>query len=330
MKFIFVLFLVFTNLLFVQSCAARTVTDSDADYRIVGGKTSTVVPFELFDNRQMLKVKINGEGPFTFVLDTGGRNLVTPEVTERLGLKLTDEFQTGGIGEIRVSAWWTQVKKVEIGEIIAKNQRFVVLSLEDIKKTIGFKEFDGLVGQEVFQSFTTRIDFEKNEMTFTNPESFEYRGKGEIIPLEFAGHIPQIVGEIDGIEGKIVVDTGDRSSLTLFVPFYEKNDFQTKYPERRKALTGWGIGGGIPSEMFRLKSIKIGKTEISEIITRLPLVKSGAFAGSDNIASIGSGLLKRFNVIFDYKQKRIILEKNKHFHYEDKFENYVLKEKKEL
>ena len=324
MKVSIFIFLLFTNLSFLQSCSAQTATISDADYRIVGGKTSTVVPFELFDNRQMLKVKINGQGPFTFGLDTGGRNLITPEVAAKLELKLTDEFQTGGAGENRVSAWWTQVEKVEFGEILATDQRFVVLSLEDIKKAIGFKEFDGLLGQELFQSLTTKIDFQRGEMTFTNPEEFEYKGNGDIIPFEFAGHIPRIKGEIDGINGEIIIDTGDRSSLTLFVPFYEKNDFQTKYPERKKALTGWGIGGGIPSEMIRLKSIKIGQREISDVITRLPLVKSGAFTGSNQIASIGSGLLKRFNVIFDYKRKRIILEKNKNFDYEEKFENYVL------
>lgn len=324
MKAKILLILIFANLFFLQGCAAQTATISDTDYKISNGKTSTVVPFELFDNRQMINVKINGQGPFTFGLDTGGRNLLTPEVAEKLGLKLTGEFQTQGAGENRVTAWWTQVEKIELGEITGENQRFVVLSLEDIKNAIGFKEFDGLLGSELFRSLTTKIDFEKNEFVFTNPEKFEYKGTGEIIPFEFSGSIPQIEGEIDGLRGKIIIDTGDRSSLTLFVPFYEKNNFREKYPERKTALTGWGIGGGIPSEIIRLKKIKIGDAEISDVITRLPLVKSGAFARGDSMASIGSGLLKRFNVIFDYRNKRMILEKNKNFRYEDKFENYIL------
>lgn len=234
-KFIVTLLLTFTNLFFIRGCSAQTSTVSNADYKIIGGKTSTVFPFELFDNRQMIKVKINGQGPFTFGLDTGGRNLVTPEVAEKLGLKLSEEFQTGGAGEKRVSAWWTTVEKVEIGEIIVTNQYFVVLSLNDIKKAIGFKEFDGLLGQELFHSLTTKIDFEKNEMVFTNPDKFEYNGKGEIIPFEFAGHIPRNIGEIDGILGEIVIDTGDRSSLTLFVSFYEKMNF-AKNIEKEKML----------------------------------------------------------------------------------------------
>ncbi len=325
MKIRIVLLFILVNLLFLPSCSAQTAATSDADYKIGGGKTSTVVPFELFDNRQMIKVKINGQGPFTFGLDTGGRNLVTPEIAEKLGLKLTGEFQTGGAGEKRVTAWWTQVEKVELGEIVATDQRFVVLSLEEIKNAIGFKEFDGLLGSELFRSLTTGIDFEKNELTFTNPEKFEYKGAGEIIPFELAGSIPEIIGEIDGLRGKLIVDTGDRSSLTLFVPFYQKNNFREKYPDRKNALTGWGVGGGIPSEMIRLKKLKIGETEFSGVVTRLPLVKSGVFTRENQIGSIGSGQLKRFNVIFDYQRKRIILEKNKNFRYQDKFENYILK-----
>lgn len=255
MKIKLALFLIISNLLFVQSCAAQSPTVSTSAYTIPSEKTSARLPFELFDNRQMINVKINGQGPFTFVLDTGGRNLITPEIAEKLGLNLVDEFQTGGVGEKRVSAWWTQVEKVEVGEIQATDQRFVVLSLKDIQKAIGFKKFDGLLGRELFESLTTKIDFEKNELVFINPEKFEYKGKGEVIPFEFAGHIPQIVGEIDGIQGKIIIDTGDRSSLTLLVPFYEKHEFREKYPDRIKALTGWRIGGAVPSEMIRLKKI---------------------------------------------------------------------------
>ncbi len=325
MKRFLTLFLITIFVLFAQSCAAQTAGVAEkADYEIIGGKDFSVLPFELFDNRQLVKVKINGQGPFTFGVDTGGGNLITPELAGKLGLKLTDEFEISGAGEQRVPAWRTRVEKVETGELKATNQVFVVTSLKEIQEAIGFQEFDGLLGRELFNSLTTRIDFDKNQFVFTKPEKFAYKGTGEVIPFEFAGHIPQIEAEIDGIKGKIIVDTGDRSSLTLFVPFYEQNGFGEKYSQRREALTGWGIGGAIPSEMFRLKQIKIGDVILEDVVTRLPLVKSGAFVRETRIASIGSGLLKRFNVIFDYKRRRIILEKNSNFQYEDKFENYVL------
>ncbi|MEZ5427467.1 MAG: retropepsin-like aspartic protease [Pyrinomonadaceae bacterium] len=326
MRFIAVLFSAIAHLALLQSCSAQGPTVSDSGYRIAGEKDSTVLPFELVDNRQLIKVKINGRGPFTFGLDTGGGNLVTPELAKQLGLKLTDGFQIGGAGEKRVPAWRTRVERVEVGEITATNQSFLVISLKDIQKAIGFKEFDGLLGHELFRSLTTRIDFEKREMTFTDPEKFRYQGEGEIIPFRLSGQIPQIEGEIDGIGGKIVIDTGDRSSLTLFVPFYQENPIRQKYPDRIKAVTGWGIGGPIPSEMFRLKRLGFGEIVLTDVVARLPLVTSGAFVRSDSIASIGSGLLKRFNVVFDYKRNRMILEKNRNFNYRDDFENYILKE----
>lgn len=327
MKVFLKAFLIFTSAVILQSCSAQKAAVSDAGYRIAGGKDAAVVPFELFDNRQLVRVRINGRGPFTFVVDTGGRNLITPEAAEQLELELSDEFKTGGAGEQTVKAWRTRVGKIEAGEIFATDQSFIVLSLSDIKNAIGFKEFDGLLGAELFESLTARIDFERNEFTFTRPEKFEYAGGGDVIPLEFSGSIPQIEGEIDGARGKIAVDTGDRSSLTLYVPFYESEKIREKYPDRTRAVTGWGVGGAIPAEMIRLKKLKIGETSVTDVVTRLPLVKSGAFARTDKIAGIGSGLLRRFNVIFDYRRKRIILEKNKNFRYEEKFENYILDDK---
>lgn len=326
MKAISILFLIFTNLIYIQSCSAQHAPISASDYTIAGGKSSTVLPFELFDNRQLIQVKVNGQGPFTFVLDTGAGNLITPEVAEKLGLKLSREFQTGGVGEKSVTGWRTKVAKVEVGELRATNQDFVVLSLSDIQKAIGFEKFDGLLGRELFNSLTTKIDFEKMQFTFTKPDKFDYKGNGEIISFEFLGHIPQIEGEIDGIRGKMVIDTGDRSSLTLYVPFYEKHKFLDKYPDHKKALSGWGIGGSVPAQLIRLGGIQVGNIVVSDVVTRLPLVKSGTFARENQIASIGSGFLKRFNAIFDYQRNRVIFEKNKNFSYQDRFENYILKE----
>ncbi len=48
------------------------------DFSIAGGKTT--IPVE-FDGDVIVEAKLNGQGPFAFILDTGGHDIVTPEVS---------------------------------------------------------------------------------------------------------------------------------------------------------------------------------------------------------------------------------------------------------
>jgi hypothetical protein len=285
-----------------------------SDYQIDDNKTSASIPFEFIDNRIFVAVKINAEGPFHFILDSGGANLVTPEIASRLRLKLGEAFKTGGVGEQSVGAWLTTVERVQIGrEVQATNQKFTVLSLEPITQAIGFKKLDGLVGFQLFSSFVTRIDYERHRITFIQPSKFHYQGSGTIVPFDFAGRIPQIDANVDGLCGKIKIDTGDRSSLTLYVPFIETNHLREKYAPPFKTITGWGIGGPVPAQITRAKTISFAGVILQNIIARLPVLKSGSYMDSAVMGSVGAAFLKRFNIVFDYSRKVLIFEKNRNF-----------------
>jgi hypothetical protein len=156
MKLIISLLLVFAH--FNSACDGLD-RNLSSDYTITDGQTSATVPFDLIDNRIFVNVQLNGEGPFRFILDSGGDNLIVPEVAARLKLKNEGVFQTGGVGESKVDAWQTTISQVDVGRIRATNQTFTVLSLDPIKQAIGFKQLDGLVGFQLFQSLVTKIDF---------------------------------------------------------------------------------------------------------------------------------------------------------------------------
>lgn len=289
-----------------------------ADYSIIGEQSSVSVPFDLIDNRIFVNVEINGQGPFRFILDTGVNNIVSPEVFNQLKLKNEGFFQTYGVGEQNVQAWQTTIEKVQIAAALrSANQKFTVISLQPIKQAIGFKKFDGIIGFPLFSSFVTKIDYEQNILTFIKPSKFSYNGSGKAVPFEFAGHIPQVEAEVDGFIGKLLVDIGDRSSMTLFVPFVEKNHLRQKYNPPFKTITGWGIGGPVIAQMTRIKSVKLDGTEVQDIVTRLPVVKNGIFTDAGIMGSIGTGFIKRFNIVLDYDRKSLIFEKNKNFAYAD-------------
>jgi hypothetical protein len=289
-----------------------------ADFTIADG-TSTVLPFELLNNHIYLDVKLNGRGPFRVLCDTGGANIVTPELAAALGLKTEGAIQGQGVGEASQDVGLVKLDSLQLGGATLKDQLFMVFALAPLIKVSGVP-FDGLVGYEIFKRFVVTIDYERQRMTLTQPEAFAYEGRGTVVPFRFKGHVPQVDGEIDGIPGKFDIDTGSRASVSLLAPFVEKNGLVAKYAPKVEGVTGWGVGGPARSQVTRAKTLKLGGVTIPDPVTELSLAKKGAFSDPYAAGNVGAGVLKRLNIIFDYGRQRLIFEPNGNYGRADTFD----------
>lgn len=279
------------------------------DFVIAGGKSATTVPFELLNNHIYVDVALNGKGPFRLLCDTGGQNVVTPGLALELGLKVEGAIQGQGSGERSEDVGLTKVEAIRIGEATLANQVFAVFDFSALSKVEGLP-LRGLVGYEVFKRFVVTIDYERRRLTLTLPESFQYSGAGTAVPFKFNGQAPQVEGEIDGLPGKFDLDTGSRSCLTILAPFAERHDLKAVYQPKVEAITGWGVGGPSRGLMTRAKVLKLGSVAVSGPLTELSLQKKGSFTDPYVAGNVGGGILKRFNIIFDYSRQRLIFERN--------------------
>jgi len=280
-----------------------------ADYRFASGKTSTTVPFELLNNHIYVQVKLNGKGPYRLLCDTGGANVVTPELAKTLGLKSEGALQGRGVGEKSEDVGLTKVGSVQVGDVTVDDQIFAVYPLGPFASAEGV-DSSGLIGYEVFKRFVVRVDYEKGLLTFTEPSAFKYTGKGTAVPFLFNAHIPQVDGSIDGIPGKFDIDTGSRASLDILAPFAEKNQLRDRYPVKIEGVTGWGVGGAARSQVTRAKELRLGDVKVAAPVTELSLQKGGAFTDPYVAGNVGAGVLKRFNITFDYKNQKLYFEPN--------------------
>jgi len=281
------------------------------DFAIEGGGSSSTIPFELQNNHIYVQVELNGEGPFQLLCDTGGANIVTPELAKRLGLESEGALQGRGVGEKSEDVGLTKVESVRIGDVVLKDQVFAVYPLASLAKVEGVP-FEGLVGYEIFKRFVVKVDYEASRLTLTLPEAFEYQGSGTVVPFEFNNHIPQVEGEIDGIPGKFDIDTGSRASLDLLGPFVEKHGLKAKYAPKLEGVTGWGVGGPARAAVTRAGELKLGGVTVKAPVTELTLQQKGAFTDPYVAGNVGAGVLKRFNIVFDYGKQRLIFERNAH------------------
>ncbi len=279
------------------------------DFQLAAGKTSTTIPFELINNHIYINAKLNGRGPFHLLCDTGGANIVTPEVAAKLGLELQGAIQGRGVGEKSEDVSLTRIEKLQVGDATLSNQLFAVFPLASLAKVEG-APCDGLVGYEVFKRFVVRVDYGQSRLTLTLPSAFSYEGDGVVVPFIFNGHIPQVEGAIDGIPGKMDIDTGSRASLDLLAPFVAKHDLEAHYAPEFEATTGYGIGGPARSLVTRARVLELGGVEVKDVVTELSTQTQGAFTDPYVAGNVGAGVLKRFNLVFDYGKQHIVFERN--------------------
>ena len=296
----------------VEDAQFRMPSPPPPDFAIAGGKTSTTVPFELINNHIYVQVKLNGKGPYRLLCDTGGANIVTPPLARELGLKSEGALQGRGVGEKSEDVGLAKVQSVQVGDATLSDQLFAVYPMDAFASVEGVTE-QGLIGYEVFKRFVVQVDYEHQRLTLTLPAAFAYHGDGTAVPFQFNSHIPQVDGEIDGIAGKFDIDTGSRSSIDLLQPFAEKHNLQARYNAKVEAVTGWGVGGPARSQVTRAKILRLGKVEVANPVTELSLQKKGAFSSPYVAGNVGAGVLKRFNIVFDYGHQQLIFERNANF-----------------
>ncbi len=275
------------------------------DYAIAGGATSTSIPFELVNNHIYVDVRLNGKGPFRLLCDTGGSNIVTPELARELGLEAKGALEGRGAGEKSEDVALARVGSVEVGGASVKDPLFAVFPLDAMTQVEGIP-VRGLVGYEVFKRFVVTIDYAARKLTLHEPSAYRPDERGIALPFRFDAHIPQVEGALDGIPGAFWLDTGSRGALTIFGPFAEKHDLMKRYGAHYEAVTGWGVGGPARSRLARAGRLTLGDALVIEKpVVDVSVQKKGASTDRYVAGNIGGAILKRFTVTFDYGRQQV-------------------------
>jgi hypothetical protein len=282
-----------------------------ADTEIAGGGDSVTVPIRLDNNKILVPVSINGAPPIGAEFDSGGSLILQPALLADLKLSGTAHAKEEGGGEGSVTASRGLVGSISIGGATMRNLAFHSFDFSAAKPKLV------LVGQETLQRFVVSFDFDQMTMTLTEPKAFRACGRGTVIPFQFQDNQPEITGTVDGVAGLFTIDTGDSGSLLLIAPFAQRYGFAQKlhavftYSGRAIAATH-GLYARAHTVTFDGADGRPVE-HITRPVTRISTQHAGFDADRDVSANIGLGILKQFNLTFDYAHQQIILERN-HFY----------------
>ena len=280
--------------------------------RFPAGRDAVEVPFEIESGWMVIPVSANGSRPLRFVLDSGagGAAITNPEIVNSLSLNIVGKMQVRGAGGGGAAA------EVSVAENVTFGIGGIELANGSLAIHASRSGFDGIIGRPIFANLVVEVDWEKQVVRFFEPARYKYSGSGTILPLTFDdGGRPYTMASVTTgaktIPVKLVVDTGGSHALSLDVG----SNSEIKLPEGvSKTVLGRGAGGEIAGYSGRVKALELGGQTFKDVPTIFPDSSSGTAGINGRQGNLGSGILRRLKVIYDYSRQQMIVEPNKFSH----------------
>ena len=291
---------------------------------------SVSFPFKFINNLIILPVVINDSDTLQFILDTGVSTSIMTELSigDNLFLNYTRQVKLNGLGQGEpIDALHSTGNNFNVSGIRGINQDLIILlqNVFDLSSVFGTR-IHGLLGYNIFTNFIVEIDYSKKIISFHNPETYKYKKgwwffqsgrKNETLPLIIHNTKPYILAYIVMNNGtripvKLLVDTGASHSLWLDT----FSDTLIKVPDATtEVFLGKGLNGDIFGKLGKIPEAQIGNFVFLNPIVAFPdSMSAGQSKGLDyRNGTLGAELLRRFNVIIDYPNKKITLTKNNNF-----------------
>jgi hypothetical protein len=274
-----------------------------------------VVPINSKRHVTMLTVKIGNVEIPKILFDTGmsfdGILIYNPDYRDSIKLPNAVEVKVPGAGDDEPShGLMIDPAEFMLGDITMKNQKIIVLQ-NDIFK--GFPS-NGVIGYSVLGHYVTKIDYDKDEMTLFDSGKVKIDNRWTEIPMYFKKNIPWIdakvvIGDEEPILLSMYIDYASSESIELL----EKPEMKFSLPEETEdAYLGRGLSGDIYGKKGRISKLIIGPYELNDVNAVFASEETRSkMENADGI--LGNNSLRRFNLIFDYANKKLYIKPNSHF-----------------
>ncbi len=281
----------------------------------------TVIPFQLINNLIFIPLNINGV-ELTFLLDSGVNETILFSLDEKeIKFNDTEKVKFSGLGESKnIEGLRSDNNVVNIGKGYQDLKHTIYIILDE---SINFSSHvgipvNGIIGYHFFKNKPVEIDYITKKITvYSDEKTFSKRKKKfKEFPITVEGNKPYLMTDVEmmreKVASKMLLDLGNSDAIWLFPKVIE--NFVYNRPNIDDYL-GQGFNGDIFGKRSRIHGFYIGDFAFEKPLTAMPdefSIQSLKIV-PDRKGSVGSDILRRFTLIFDYQEKKIYLRKNKHF-----------------
>lgn len=279
------------------------------------------IPFKLINNLIFIPINVNGS-ELTFLLDTGVSETIIFSLEDKeLNLYETEKIKFTGLGgseSIEGLKSVNNVAKISNNFINTSFTLFIILSEDfNISSHVGIP-VNGIIGYHFFKNHRVFIDYIAQKITiYNNPEKLDKKiKKFTIVPISIEENKPYFYAGVEMTntleKEKLLIDIGNSDPIWLFPTLIK--DFVYNRPNIEDFI-GRGFNGDIFGKRSRIHHLYIENFKFTKPLIAMPDEYSIQHVNmvKDRKGSIGSEILRRFYVVFDYPNQLIYLKKNSHF-----------------
>jgi hypothetical protein len=274
---------------------------------------SVAVPFEWHDGHIVIGVRINDSAPLRLAFDTGAGATVLFETQRTRGLRLLAERQIpiGGsagvdlVNDVKLSLDGIDLTRLTILHVPLRNSPIFANDDEAY--------FDGAVGYDLLHRFVTEIDYVKQAIRFSKgPANLATDEAWRLVPIDVTGRVPVISVQLQGARARsesvrLLVDSG-APAYAYMNPDLTK---RIAVPARSYLTRGRSFNGPYERVTARLAAFSLGGFEFPGLVTHFDRTDFKDLGRA--VGLIGNGVLRNFDLIFDYRAGTLAMRRNAHF-----------------
>lgn len=280
------------------------------------------MPIQIINNLVFIPIKVNGV-ELNFLLDTGVEEIILFSLEDKQEVKFynSEKINLRGLGSKEsIEGLKTTNNILEIGSLKSIKQLIYVILDEsfNLSSHIGIP-VNGIIGYHFFKEHLISINYAKKKLVVSKNNELNIsriRKKYNEVPITIEKHKPYLLANVfidqKNVQVKLLIDNGNSDSVWLF----ENLSDDIKVPSRNFVdFLGKGFSGDIDGKRARVSKFTFDKYSFNSPIVAFPDSSSikNVRMVENRLGSVGGGILKRFSVVFDYKNEKLYLRKNSHF-----------------
>jgi hypothetical protein len=278
------------------------------------GQNKNSIPVDVKYNRTYVTVQIGKYVIPYILLDTGfsfdGLMLFNSSYRDSLDITRAVEVRVGGAGSGEApKALMIDSLIFSIGNVKMVNQPVIIM-----QGNIDMGS-NGIIGYSIFGHYLTEFDYDKNTMTLNNSDDIQTDSTWTAIPMYFKNN------NIPWIDASVKIESEEPVQLSMYIDFaagdeivlLDKPGMKFTIPkETKEVYIGRGLSGDIYGKSGIISKLIIGPYELNNL--KASFTDAKIRSKQDNAdAIIGNASLRKFNLIFDYSNKKLYLKPNLNF-----------------
>lgn len=262
-----------------------------------------------------VKVRINGKGPFLFLLNTGANRSVVDSVTAaKLQLPQTGyDSVEGTAGKVRAAL--VNTTTLQLGATTRKGMSITRRNLKD-SYIPAPSYLHGIIGTDFLQHYVVQINFKLHQLQLI--KGYKTPKGVSSIRFDWEEGIPSFATVLNDtfrtrLRYNSGVSMGADKNVYINLPqdCWDRLNLNRRYGAPQRYISGSGVGGSVYLAIFPVDRMQVEDLNISSLQAIIQ-PREGYFKRKDATGFFGNNMLEKYSeAVFDFPQQILILPKVK-------------------